>query len=413
MTRIWLVKDAEPLPIGGNTHRMRMGMLADQLVSRGADVTWWHSTFNHFTKSYYFDTPQVEKISSHYRIRFLESGRYDKHISFSRFLHHRLLAKQFIRQSALVDPPDVIVCTHPIPSFAAAAVKYAKLNGIPVLVDVRDLWPDIFVHKSPAAIKPVIQLLTYKMRKQTSWVMKNASAIIAVSDSYIKWAACMAGYEMPQENHIVLPIGFQRVTALKSGFSRIKDLLVAYRSKTIVTFVGSFSHSYDLETVAKAATSLWNEGQRDIIFVLAGDGQQAAGLKKYASKVGNIILTGWLNREEMDDLLKLSDMGLVCCHSLAGTMPNKIFQYLCFGLPIISSLVGDSENLINETGIGSSYKVGDVEGLKLTIKKLASDKDLLTRIKLNAKSIFDDRFDAEKIYEKYSEIVFSLAGSKN
>ena len=391
---------------------MRTGMLADALLSMKADVTWWHSTFDHFKKSYQVNEPGDVEISPGYRLRLLDAGSYKRNISLARFRHHQNLGKIFLDQAPTLPRPDAIVCSYPIPDLASAVVRFGKEQGIPVIVDVRDLWPDIFVHKSPALMRPVVRLFTARMLRQARWVMENASAIVAVSESYLRWGLRQSGREPVSGRDMVLPIGFQHQPSTEQGDDVISKLLAPLHDKTIISFVGSFSYSYDLETVAKAASDLWESGRRDLAFVLAGDGQQMDMLKQYAKNTGNILLPGWLDRSGMDALLERADMGLVCCHSVPGTMPNKVSQYLAFGLPLLSSLEGDSEKLIEEYGIGESYKVGDVTALKNNIATLADDKNLLGFTSSNAASVFLEKFEAEKIYRKYSELVLQLASTK-
>ena len=67
-----------------------------------------------------------------------------KHVGIARIINHRLLGVNFTDYASKQLQPDVIhVGNIPI-ELAYAVVKYAKLYSIPVIVDIRDLWPDIF-----------------------------------------------------------------------------------------------------------------------------------------------------------------------------------------------------------------------------------------------------------------------------
>ncbi len=52
-------------------------------------------------------------------------------------------------------------------------------------------------------------------------------------------------------------------------------------------------------------------------------------------RLPNMSFTGWLNQQEIEGLLRLAHVGLVPCMSVGGTVPNKVFDYLAAGLPIV------------------------------------------------------------------------------
>src|SRR5688500_2440023 len=111
--RTWLVTIGEPLPLTPAVQRMRVGLLADALVSRGHTVTWWASTFDHFSKTQLFADDAAIDICDGYRIRALRGCAYRKNISLQRYVDHGLIARKFRKLARLEEPPDVIVASMP------------------------------------------------------------------------------------------------------------------------------------------------------------------------------------------------------------------------------------------------------------------------------------------------------------
>lgn len=407
---VWLVKDAEPLPIARSTHRMRMGRLADALVQGGHDITWWHSTFYHFTKSRVARGPGVVDVAPGYRLRLIEAGVYGGNLSWSRYRHHRALAAGFLAEASRLPPPDVIVAAFPIPWFAHAAITYAVAQQVPSLVDVRDLWPDIFVHKSPAPLRPIVRWMTHDLAAKTAWLLSNTDGIVAVSAGYLQWALARAGRGARPLDR-VLPLGCRAPAARSAGEARprrIRELATRLAGCTVAAFAGSFGRSYDLATVCDAAERLAQEGRSDIHFVIAGDGEQHRMVMRRASTLPNVTLPGWLDKDEMDALLGLSSLGLVCCISVADTMPNKVFEYLASGLPLVSSLEGETERLIRDHDIGISYRAGDGSALAAAVRRLADDPECRRRQSANARRLFSARFDAAVLDREYVALVESV-----
>ena len=66
---IWLLRTSEPMPVVDKDGRiLRMGMIAEELSRRGHNVTWFASTFNHFTKKQSFDKDAIVKVKDNYHL---------------------------------------------------------------------------------------------------------------------------------------------------------------------------------------------------------------------------------------------------------------------------------------------------------------------------------------------------------
>ena len=91
--RIWLLTVGEPLPTDGDNERLlRTGMLADYLTSRGHQVVWWTSSFNHSLKQQRVPKDTYLDLKRGYRLWQLYAPGYPKNISFRRVIHHTGIA---------------------------------------------------------------------------------------------------------------------------------------------------------------------------------------------------------------------------------------------------------------------------------------------------------------------------------
>ncbi len=172
--------------------------------------------------------------------------------------------------------------------------------------------------------------------------------------------------------------------------------------------VGTVGKSYDLETVVEVARLLEAEGSANIRFVLAGEGEKFQALQERAKDLRNIEFAGWLTADEIRSLLSVSYAGLVPCISAPDTMPNKPFEYLSAGLPLVSSLEGEMVGLIEREALGVNYHYGDVAGLKNCIKMLCADS-VRDTFSFNARNVFQAQFDARLIYHRYADCLERLA----
>jgi hypothetical protein len=71
---------------------------------------------------------------------------------------------------------------------AEIASIYGNENNVPVITDVRDLWPDAFVNLVPAAARPIARLALTGMQRQARRALAKSDVIVGISDSYLQWA---------------------------------------------------------------------------------------------------------------------------------------------------------------------------------------------------------------------------------
>ena len=86
-----------------------------------------------------------------------------------------------------MDPPDAIIVSLPTLELALEAVNYGKMRNIPVIVDIRDLWPDVFETVVPKFAHWLLKYITGPMKKKLAEVCENATAIFGITEEYLKW----------------------------------------------------------------------------------------------------------------------------------------------------------------------------------------------------------------------------------
>ena len=168
--KIWIMKTGEPIPTSQNKDRlMRMGMLAEELNKRGHNVIWFSNTFDHLKKQQLYNKDTIVNVTDNYSIYLIHAMGYKRNISVSRIINHKVIAKKFSRIAKKLDKPDLIYASFPTIDYAEEAIKYGKRNNVPVIIDIRDLWPDIFKHNlsKPLALiaSPYINIMNYKTKK--------------------------------------------------------------------------------------------------------------------------------------------------------------------------------------------------------------------------------------------------------
>jgi glycosyltransferase involved in cell wall biosynthesis len=399
---VWVVTIGEPLPIDGLAVRLyRSGLIVEKLSNAGHKVTWWTSSFNHIEKTTRFKGTRFLSVSDSLRFILLNAPGYTKNISISRFINHWVLACKFKYYAKKEKKPDVILCSFPSIELASQVVKYSNRNNVPVIVDVRDLWPDIFVEFSPPKFKKIVRLILKPLVKLTTNVFHNCDAIIAVSDGYLEWGLAYAMRKKSIQDK-VFPLGYlpQLDTSLFKNNNiappKFDDSGTLYLN---ILFIGSFGKTYDLTTAINALRNPSSVSKYKYRLFICGDGERRLEWEKLSEGMDNVIFTGWLNKDEINYYLSIADVGLMAYKQGAPQgLPNKIFEYMSARLPILNSLMGEASNLIMQSNCGVSYTANNVDSF---LNALLSFDDSAKRLEMsdNSLRVFEEKYNADLIYD--------------
>ncbi len=413
--KIWLVQLGEPLPMDGPVRLYRTGILAAMLAERGYNVTWWAATFDHTHKRQRQTHDYSVELSANYRIKLLYAKGYRKNVSLSRIFFHRQMAHKFARHIQYESPPDIILSCLPTPNLSKVAVDYGKQHNIPVIIDVRDLWPDIFFTVIPSWLHWLARLILLPAIHVNRHIFRRATGIIGISTNYLEWGLAYANRSQ-QKTDAIFPLGYKKIVLSEKDAIREKQNLLRLQvdpTKVVCCFFGVFGISYDLETIIAVAKLLKQEGETQVQFVLCGDGQKLERLKHAADGLDNVIFPGWVSRMTIAALMSISAIGLVpYIPNALQSLPNKPFEYFSGGLPVVSSLRGELESILAEHDCGITYTAGDVQDLLRALRQLYTNPQKRQQMKKNSTQLFESRFSADCIYPSMIKYLEQIANGK-
>ena len=160
--KVWILEISDFLPeIDGINRPYRAGMLANALIKEGHHVQWWTSTFNHQLRRQRFDNDKTLRIEKNLVIKMLHGPGYKRSISYSRWKHNKTVAARFKAELINLtekERPDIIYSCLPTLELCEEAIKYGKNARIPVVVDIRDQWPDIYLTLVPKIFRKAVDI---------------------------------------------------------------------------------------------------------------------------------------------------------------------------------------------------------------------------------------------------------------
>jgi glycosyltransferase involved in cell wall biosynthesis len=413
--RIWTTVMGQRLDGAENTRSM---LLCAELVRRGHDVTMWTSAYDHIRKQWrseWHDHAAGYRREDNLEIRFMKGLGYRKNVSARRFLDHYLAARDFARTARRSIAPDVIVTSLPDHITAAAAVAYAKERGIPVIVDVRDKWPDVFVDRAGGRLaSAVANLALFPEHRRAARALREADSVVAVMRSLLEWAVKKASRPpCPSDRVFYLTTSPKNFDVLRPApIGTVGDVLARCTGRTVFVFVGTFNETQHPALILDAIDILARDGGLEKLgasVIIAGDGIRADEVRRRASTHRDVHYVGWVDAEQMSALLAGSHIGLLVMNFPSPAFNNKAFAYLASGLPIINGATGDLAELIDSGRAGVNVRAGDPKALAAAMSRLAADAPERDALRRNTRALFTERFDREANYRAFADHVERMA----
>ncbi|HEY4440240.1 MAG TPA: glycosyltransferase family 4 protein [Candidatus Elarobacter sp.] len=277
---------------------------------------------------------------------------------------------------------DAIVVSSPPITLALPALAAAFAHGAPLVVDVRDVWPEIAV-------------------KMGAWRPGSLPARVVgrIADLLYRRAALVTCVtETAREEILARGVAPAKVLLAPNGFDPVAPAagapLAARPGVRDVVYVGNMGLATGLDVVLDAAAALRDD--TTIRFVLIGGGADAARLRARAERerLDNVVFTGPLPREVA--LRALADAAATVVPlvaSIADSLPTKMFDAMLVGTPIVLSAAGEARRLVERADAGLAVTPGDGAALAAGVRAVLDDPALAARYAENGPPFVRANYD--------------------
>jgi len=385
---------------GGTRHHE----LARFLVSKGHQVTVIASPVSYLTgdKTPPSVAPPIfgENGGSRRGVRVIRAYTYNAlHKSFV----HRVFAFLSFMFSSFfvglgVKNVDVVWGTSP-PIFQGwTAWLLARLKGAKFLFEVRDLWPDfaiaVGVLKNPTLINMSLWLERFLYRRADQVMVNSPGYVEHVTSRGAQRVELIPNGADPEMfNPLDIGAQFRNANHLKNKF--------------VVLYAGAHGISNDLEVVLESASLLAR--RLDLLFILLGDGKEKANLQARARQLGvkNVLFLPPVPKSGMGAALAGADACLAILKPLdeyKTTYPNKVFDYMAAGRPVLLAIDGVIREVVEAAHCGVFVQPGNAQALAEAVELLAADRDAALRMGLAGRVYLEQHFSREKMAGKLEKL---------
>lgn len=402
---VWLLQTGEPLPSPITVSRLwRTGLVARELVRRGHTVTWWATDWSHSHKRRYAHRGRV-RLDLGCECVLLPAPGYTSDLSIQRLLDHYVVARRLGRAMRDAAPPDLILASYPTIEVAAVAVAFGRRNGVPVVVDVRDRWPDVFWQMSARRLRPLVRVGAAPYLLLSRYVFRWADGIIGNGVGAVSWAK-RRGARRSVGFEAVIPMAYDQTIhdpdAHGAGLRYWSSLGIERDDRCLtLVYLGVLNErTRDLGTILSAAKIAQQHGRFRII--ICGVGEDADKLRAQLEPSVPVFMPGWIDGGRLTALLEIADVGLNPTRpfkNFSEATTNKPVEYLSAGLPIITTVQsGELWSRLQSAECGLGYAEGDATSLAKAVMFLMDDPSRLARMQAAARELFKRYYEASHVY---------------
>lgn len=328
---------------------------------------------------------------------------------------------------ALTRDYDIILATSTPLTAGIPGILARWLRGKRFVFEVRDLWPEL-----PREMGVITNPIVLGLMSFLEWVTyRSAHRLVGLSPGIV------AGIErrgIPRERIAMIPNGCdldifsagnptsteQGQTPQGDDVAKDDELTVPWRpegvseSDLMAVFAGAHGIANGLGAVLDAATELKRRGLKDIKLVLVGDGKMKPALQERAraEQLDNVIFLPPVPKHRVAGLMAAADVGMQILANVPafyyGTSPNKFFDYIAAGLPVLNNYPGWLADLIQEYQCGWVVPPDDPIAFADALEEAAADRARLREMGRNARRLAEMKFDRRKLATHFVQWVTDI-----
>jgi glycosyltransferase involved in cell wall biosynthesis len=283
----------------------------------------------------------------------------------------------------------------------------SRLKRIPLIFEIRDLWPESAIDTGVLKSKMIIRA-AYRFER---FIYRKSKGINTLTPAFFK--KLHEEKNVPEDKLIMIPNAAdfslsEKVTKEFDGKAFRKEL--SWEDKTVFIYIGAHGVANHLIQIIDAAERLKDT---NALFVLIGDGMEKKKLiaETEERKLGNVVFIDSVPKEEVFKYILASDVGMSVlkkADTFKTIYSNKTFDYMSCKKPILMVIDGISRDLVETAEAGLYAEPEDISDICEKINYLIENEEQRKTFGLNGYTHAKENFDRNVLAERYLEFIEKL-----
>jgi glycosyltransferase involved in cell wall biosynthesis len=301
---------------------------------------------------------------------------------------------------AFSEPADLVFSTTTPLTAGIPGIAARLFTRKPFVFEVRDLWPEL-----PRAMGVIRNPLVLWAMSVLEWASyRSAHRLIALAPGI---AHGIEARGVAPEKITVIPNGCD-LDIFASDTEAWRPEGVS-KTDLLAVFTGTHGIANGLDAVLDAARELKRRGRDDIKLALVGDGKLKPDLQKRAAADGltNVIFADPVDKARLAGLMASADIGMQILANVPafyfGTSPNKFFDYIAAGLPVLNNYPGWLAEQITANQCGFAVPPNDPSAFADALEQAAGDREALAEMGRNGRKLAEASYARDMLGNRFVE----------
>jgi glycosyltransferase involved in cell wall biosynthesis len=309
---------------------------------------------------------------------------------------------------ALERRPDVVFASSTPLTIGIAGLATARAKRAPFVFEIRDLWPAVPVALGALKAKPAIGTAEWLERR----LYEGAERIVVLSEGSREE---LRRRGIPDEKLVFIPNAAD-LDVFKPGV--VDEQFRArhgFEGRFLALYAGAMGRANGLDQLVDAASALRRWGDSRVTIVALGDGGERPRLEERARELGldNLLFLPAVPKDELAGIIGAADVTLTIFapHPILETnSPNKFFDSLAAGKPVVVNLGGWLRGLAEEHEAGVWVPAGNAESLAGALSALAANPERVEQMGQNARLLAEREFGRDEMADRLARTLEEAAG---
>ena len=298
---------------------------------------------------------------------------------------------------------DLIFASSPPLFIGLSGLALARLHHLPLLFDIRDLWPQVAI--DAGELNPS-SLTVRLMNRLATFLYRQADHITPVTETKRQRLIAL-GVPAKKLTVVTNGVDLDRVTPSQTINKRTE---LGLEGKFVVLYAGLIGIAQGVEIMADAAERL--RAHADIHFLIVGDGIRKAALEEHIiqRELSNVTLLPRQPREVIPDFLAAADVSLVPLlnSGLEDAVPSKMLEAWANQRAVILAAAGEAAAVMNRCNGGLVVAPEAPHQLDEAILALRDDRKQLETFAQNGHEFVKNYFDRRALALQLEQVLQGL-----